>query len=111
MLLQELGEAGVVRAAIFLEQGRADLRDFDLQPGVLIRQPFAASAEVGAEPGVDLDGRAIDGKEVTSVGTGPAAGSGRQSWIRFSEGARSWARSNRWSASIASAASRPAGDS
>jgi hypothetical protein len=66
VIVQELREAGVIRAAIFLEQRRADLRSLDLEEGVLIAQAFAAGAVIGAEPRVDLDG-------VTSVGTVPAS--------------------------------------
>ena len=60
VLLQELGETGVVLTAVFLEQRRADLGNRNLQQGVLVAQAFAARAVIGAEPGVDLDGRAVD---------------------------------------------------
>ena len=75
MLVQELGEAGVVLAAVFLEQRRANLGDRNLEQGVLIAEAFAAGAVVGAEPGVDLHGRAVDveGCDVRRHGAGVRA--------------------------------------
>ena len=60
VLVQEFREAGVIRAAVFLEQGRADPRDLDLEERVFVTEAFAAGAVVRAEPGVDLDRCAVD---------------------------------------------------
>ena len=73
VIVQELREAGVIRAAIFLEQRRADLRSLDLEEGVLIAQAFAAGAVIGAEPRVDLDGGAVDVEGRDVGGTVPAS--------------------------------------
>ena len=60
VFVQELSEAGVIRTAVFLEQGRADLRELDFQECFLVAEAFAAGSVIGAEPCVDLDGGAVD---------------------------------------------------
>ena len=72
MFVEELGEPRVVRAAVFLEQCRADLGNLDLEQSILVAEAFAAGSLVGAEPRVDLDGRAVDveRRHVRRYGTG-----------------------------------------
>lgn len=96
MLVQELREAGVIRAGVFLGQGRADLRNLDLEKSVLVAEAFAAAPWYVQSHVSTSMGALSTWNEVTSVGTVPASGPRTQSWSQLSDGARSWSRRRRY---------------
>ena len=63
----EFGKAVVVRAAVLLQQAGSDGRRIDQPEGVVVVQPLAAAAPIGAEPRIDFQRRPVGGRSLLFV--------------------------------------------